>query len=125
MIAHNLNNNLFIEGLIESKVNMDRLKNRMHITAGMKNEGTTCYINALLQTLFIIAPLRKAVFSMQSDEHNTIPLCLQRIFNNLQFSDEPIRTIDLLRSFGWQTHEANTQHDVTEFNLILSATLEK
>jgi ubiquitin carboxyl-terminal hydrolase 7 len=104
---------------------MDNLKTRMHITAGIRNEGTTWYINSLLQTLFIIAPLRKAVFKMPSDEHNTIPLWLQRIFYNLKFSMEPVRITDLLRSFGWQTHEANTQHDVMEFNCILSENLEK
>ena len=97
----------------------------MHITAGIRNEGTTWYINSLLQTLFIIAPLRKAVFKMPSDEHNTIPLCLQRIFYNLQFSKESVRISDLLRSFGWKTHEANIQHDVMEFNCILSDKLEK
>lgn len=120
-----MQDHLYIEGLFKSKVIMENLKSQMHITAGIKNEGTTCYINSLLQTLFIIAPLRKAVFKMPSDEHNTIPLCLQRIFYNLQFSKEPVRISDLLRSFGWQTHEANIQHDVMEFNCILSDKLEK
>jgi hypothetical protein len=36
-----MENHLFIEGLIKSKVVMDNLKTRMHITAGIRNEGTT------------------------------------------------------------------------------------
>lgn len=74
MISNNLNNHLFIEALIDSTVNMDRLKKKMHITAGIKNEGTTCYINSLLQTLFILAPLRKSMFKMPIDDHNTLSL---------------------------------------------------
>lgn len=116
MIAEGLNNHLFIEALIDSHHYIDGVSQKLRLTSGLKNEGTTCYINSLLQTFFIIAPLRKAVFKMPNNETTSIPLCLQRIFYNLQFADKSVRTTELLHSFGWQAEEANTQHDVMEFN---------
>ena len=50
---------------------------------------------------------------------------MQRIFYNLQTGKEPVRTIELLNAFGWSQREINQQHDVNEFFLILSDTLEK
>jgi hypothetical protein len=125
MIAEGLNKHLFIEALIDSHVNIDGVSQKLKLTSGLRNEGTTWYINSLLQTFFIIAPLRKAVFKMPGNEISSIPLCLQRIFYNLQFADKSVRTTELLHSFGWQAEEANTQHDVMEFNWILSDKLEK
>lgn len=125
MILDGFNNHLFIEALIDSELVLDGVKQKLKLTAGLQNEGTTCYINSLLQSLYIIAPLRKAVFKMPSDDACSIPLCLQRIFYNLQFSEVPMRTTELLESFGWKSQEANIQHDVMEFNCILSDRLEK
>ena len=36
-----------------------------------------------------------------------------------------MRTFELLNAFGWGKGEMNQQHDVNEFFLVLSATLEK
>lgn len=125
MISNSMNNHFFLEWNLNSTIKLDHLRKKLHITAGIFNAGTTCYINSLLQAFFIIAPLRKAMFKMPTDHERTIPLCLQRIFYNLQFSDESIRITELLEAFGWSGDEINTQHDVTEFNWILSEKLEK
>jgi ubiquitin C-terminal hydrolase len=66
---------------------------------GLVNEGTTCYMNSLLQTLFILGAFRNVVYKMPSD--NEIVNCLQRIFYNLETTKEPVRTAELLMSFGW------------------------
>jgi len=52
---------------------------------GLYNEGTTCYLNSLLQSLFINREFRRAVYKMPTDlkDHASIPFCLQRIFYNL------------------------------------------
>ena len=49
---------------------------------GLVNEGTTCYINSLIQTLFFIREFRQAVYKMPSnlvydqDTQENIPFCL-------------------------------------------------
>lgn len=94
---------------------------------GLINEGTTCYLNSLLQTLFVIRAFRRAVYAMPTnvDDFKSIPFCLQRIFYNLQTGKRPVRTIELLNAFGWGQQQMNEQHDVNEFFLVLSDTLEK
>jgi len=94
---------------------------------GMVNEGTTCYLNSLLQTLYHITAFRKAVYLLPTaeDETATIPVCLQRVFYSLQVKDQAVSTKELLSSFGWGLEELNTQHDVQEFNCVLSDTLER
>jgi len=73
---------------------------------GLINEGTTCYLNSLIQTLFFIREFRNAVYKMptirdrQTDDaqlSKSIPFCLQRIFYNLQLGTEDyVRTFELL-----------------------------
>ena len=94
---------------------------------GIYNEGTTCYINSLLQTLFFLSCFRKSVYLMPTSEKDTdrIPLALQFIFYHLQCEKTPASTRDLLKSFGWNSEQWHVQHDVQEFNCILSDTLEK
>lgn len=94
---------------------------------GITNQGTTCYMNSLLQTLYFLADFRKAVYMMPTSLKDTdrLPLSLQLIFYNLQFGCTPACTRDLLTSFGWSPAQWSTQHDVQEFNCVLSDTLEK
>ena len=51
---------------------------------GLKNQGATCYMNSLLQTLTHLPYFRKAVYHMHTtdgeDPESSIPLALQRIF---------------------------------------------
>lgn len=68
---------------------------------GLVNEGTTCYLNSLLQTLFFLGVFRNAVYQMSPD--NDVVNCLQRIFYNLETTKEPVRTSELLVAFGWGT----------------------
>lgn len=58
------------------------------------------------------------------EDFKSIPFCLQRIFYNLQNGVNSVRTIELFRAFGWDQSQMNQQHDVGEFNLILSDQLE-
>lgn len=68
--------------------------------------GATCYMNSLLQTLFFTNKLRKAVYLMPTesdDSSKSVALALQRVFYELQFSDKPVGTKKLTKSFGWET----------------------
>ncbi|XVF82670.1 hypothetical protein PTKIN_Ptkin16aG0067100 [Pterospermum kingtungense] len=95
---------------------------------GLKNQGATCYMNSLLQTLYHIPYFRKAVYHMPTTENDmpsgSIPLALQSLFYKLQYSDTSVATKELTKSFGWDTYDSFMQHDVQELNRVLCEKLE-
>ncbi|KAF3845029.1 hypothetical protein F7725_008192 [Dissostichus mawsoni] len=105
---------------------------------GIKNQGGTCYLNSLLQTLLFTPEFRGELFSLGADELGcledkdkpgakvrVIPLELQRLFASLLLADQQsASTADLTDSFGWNSSEGTNQHDVQELNRILFCALE-
>ncbi|CAO3595063.1 unnamed protein product [Absidia cylindrospora] len=94
---------------------------------GLKNQGATCYMNSLFQSLYCTNYFRKAVYQIptENDEPTqSVALALQRVFYNLQFHTSSVGTTELTRSFGWDSLEAFMQHDVQEFNRVLQDNLE-
>lgn len=94
---------------------------------GLQNQGATCYMNSLFQSLYFTNSFRKAVYQIptETDEPTkSIALALQRVFYNLQFSNTAVGTTELTKSFGWDSLEAFRQHDVQEFNRVLQDNLE-
>ena len=97
---------------------------------GLKNQGATCYMNSLLQTLFHLGAFRQAVYSMPTEQDlktgkNSIPLALQRVFYRLQYGNKSVSTTELTKSFGWDVADGFTQHDVQELNRVLCDNLEQ
>ena len=100
--------------------------------AGLKNQGATCYLNSLLQTLFHLRSFRKAVYAIPTKEadepESCIPLALQRLFYYMESapsSKYPVGTRQLTASFGWTSAESFQQHDVQELSRVLCDTLEE
>ncbi|KAM8833045.1 ubiquitin carboxyl-terminal hydrolase 40 [Synchiropus picturatus] len=105
---------------------------------GIKNQGGTCYLNSLLQTLLFTPEFREELFRLAPDELGclddkdkpgakvrVIPLELQRLFTRLLLVDQQsASTSDLTESFGWNSSEGTNQHDVQELNRILFSALE-
>ncbi|CCD26821.1 ubiquitin-specific protease UBP15 NDAI_0I02530 [Naumovozyma dairenensis CBS 421] len=94
---------------------------------GFRNQGATCYLNSLLQSYFFTKYFRKLVYKIPTESetpNSSVPLALQRAFYQLQVSQIPLDTLELTRSFGWDSAEAFTQHDVQELNRILMDRLE-
>ncbi|PIA18575.1 hypothetical protein COEREDRAFT_91001 [Coemansia reversa NRRL 1564] len=94
---------------------------------GMRNQGATCYMNSLLQSLYFTNEFRNAVYQIPTendDPKKSVALALQRVFYNLQVSEETVDTTELTKSFGWDTVESFMQHDVQEFNRVLQDNLE-
>ncbi|KAI3837023.1 hypothetical protein MKW98_005356 [Papaver atlanticum] len=83
---------------------------------GLKNQGATCCMNSLLQTLYHIPYFRKAVYRIPT----SIPLPLQSLFYKLQYSDNCVAIKELTESVRGDTYD----HDVQELNRVLCEKLE-
>jgi ubiquitin carboxyl-terminal hydrolase 7 len=96
---------------------------------GIVNEAMTCYMNSMLQTLNILGYFKKAVFQIPTEENEnrsmSVSYSLQRLFYDLMNESQPISTNRLIYSFGWTRDMIFIQHDVQEFNLLLSDIMEK
>ncbi|XP_064647574.1 ubiquitin carboxyl-terminal hydrolase 40-like [Lineus longissimus] len=110
-----------------------------HRFCGILNQGATCYLNSLLQTLFLTPEFRDALFALGTNELGRIedknkagskvriiPIELQRLFvRMLHLNQSCTSTTDLTDSFGWTNNEELQQHDVQELNRILFIAIEE
>jgi ubiquitin carboxyl-terminal hydrolase 7 len=92
---------------------------------GIINEAMTCYMNSMLQTLNILGYFKQALFDIEEENIEDIAYCLQRFFYDLMTEKDAIKTNRLTKSFGWSQDEIFIQHDVQEFNMLLSDIMEK
>ncbi|XP_066301644.1 ubiquitin carboxyl-terminal hydrolase 40-like [Branchiostoma lanceolatum] len=105
---------------------------------GIRNQGATCYLNSLLQTLLFTPEFRESLFQLGPEELGSltdkdkpgakvrvIPIQLQRLFAKLLLVDqEAYSTTELTDSFGWTNNEELQQHDVQELSRILFSAIE-
>lgn len=96
---------------------------------GLKNQGATCYLNSLLQSLYFTTAFRKAVYQIptevDSPPKGNSALALQRLFLWLQTSDFAVATTELTASFGWDSRQIFEQQDVQELSRVLMEKLEE
>ena len=113
--------------------------------SGIINQGATCYLNTLIQTLLYTTEFRDSLFSLTAQELGISPnftqqqqqqqqpikqrvilIELQRLFAQLMLLDqEACSTNRLTDSFGWSNNEEMQQHDVQELNRILFSAIEQ
>ncbi|CEF68480.1 Ubiquitin carboxyl-terminal hydrolase 47 [Strongyloides ratti] len=110
---------------------MDVSDENGHAYVGLVNQAMTCYLNSLIQSLYMTPEFRNAVFAWKSsdlsliDQGKSIAFQLQKLFLLLLTSDQrALETKDLTASFGWNSNEAYDQHDVQEFCHIMFDALE-
>jgi len=99
---------------------------------GLANQGATCYLNSLVQALFMLPCFRVRIFKFRHNEelHGKVEFCipaqLQILFARLRMSSRPyVSTKALTRSFGWGSAEGFQQHDVQELLVTLMEALER
>ncbi|KAL9613274.1 MAG: hypothetical protein Q9167_002183 [Letrouitia subvulpina] len=95
---------------------------------GLKNQGATCYLNSLLQSLYFTNAFRKAVYQIPTEketERKNSAWALQRLFYLLQTNDDAVATQELTASFGWETKQIFEQQDVQELSRILMERMEE
>ncbi len=99
---------------------------------GLSNQGATCYLNGLLQTLYMTPEFRRAIFKWKYNEikdgaaEHCIPLQLQKLFGLLSLSRQrAVETVSLTKSFGWEGNEVFQQQDVQELMRVLFDALEE
>ena len=95
---------------------------------GLRNQGATCYLNSLLQSLYFTAAFRKAVYQIPTDgetEKNNSAWALQRLFYLLQTSEAAVPTAELTLSFGWESKHIFEQQDVQELSRVLMERMEE
>jgi ubiquitin C-terminal hydrolase len=89
---------------------------------GIINEGNTCYMNSVIQSLFHIKHLRKAIYNIPTAEESPI-YAIQKVFFSLQNDKSSIKLLNLFKSLNWEKSFWNSQQDVQEifyfiFNLL-------
>ena len=99
---------------------------------GLVNNSMTCYLNAVIQTLFMTPEFRDCMYKWKESEEvnkeKSIPYNLQKLFLELQFSPKEkikaVETINLTKSFGWKSSDRDMQNDVQELIRKLFEALE-
>ncbi|KEG15440.1 ubiquitin hydrolase [Trypanosoma grayi] len=91
---------------------------------GLVNQGSTCYLNSVIQVLFHLPSFRRMLYSVENPEPGSITLALRNIFAQLNCATSSVSTNELTEAFGWENNEEWIQHDVHEMLQKLLDSLE-
>mmetsp|Transcript_10981 Transcript_10981/g.16406 ORF Transcript_10981/g.16406 Transcript_10981/m.16406 type:complete len:1907 (+) Transcript_10981:7-5727(+) len=93
---------------------------------GLKNQGATCYINCLVQSLFHLQRMREVVEHLHMKEKDAATsVGLKKVFHGLLLSSKSVSTRVLTRALGLQNNDVNEQQDVHEYLSMVLSRLEQ
>ena len=114
----------FLTIVIEQKMNRNDIETKKY--KGIINEGMTCYLNSMMQSYNALSLFKKGIFFIPFERYQrTLSSSLQRFFFDLTFGTKIVSTNRLINSFGWSRDDIFIQHDIQEFNMMLSDLIEK
>lgn len=96
---------------------------------GIVNEGATCYMNCLLQSLYFTNEFRRLIYGIpieSEDVNDSFMFWLKYIFFALQFNGLPkITTKKMIKCFNWTEMNETNHQDVQEFLRLLMDKIEQ
>lgn len=106
-------------------------RNKVSNFVGLYNQGSTCYLDSLIQSLFMTPEFRYNLFKWKYDPNlhsemiYCIPFQLQKLFARLQEHLRDVEeTTDLTKSFQWDYNQVIIQHDIEELCRVLFEAIE-
>ena len=93
---------------------------------GLKNLGSTCYMNSLLQILFLITSFRESILNTESIiEEKNVLFQLKYVFNSLKYNESQFfNPIEFTKNFDNEQLNIREQMDIDEFFNLLIEKLE-
>ncbi|XP_074854277.1 uncharacterized protein LOC142014909 isoform X2 [Carettochelys insculpta] len=109
-----MGNSAAVSLLLYHKVKSDARPSRY---VGLQNQGSTCYLNSLLQCLFFTPELSKSILSCENVPDSSIVCQLKKLFDKLNHKKSAPSTENITRCLG--VTNVHQQQDVAEYFRIL------